>query len=118
MKPLALGWIDYDRSTAPNWDTAQVQRLARRLGYRLVWPAMLSVLPLTDQVRSYEADVVILPAPDHVGALELDGLMHIADVETVFPRLSFGRWPITGAQARAAGRFPRDTRSRRAYRSW
>ncbi len=27
--------------------------------------------------------------------LELDVLMHIADVETVCPRLSFARWSIT-----------------------
>ncbi|NEW58317.1 hypothetical protein GV794_22085 [Nocardia cyriacigeorgica] len=98
MKPVALGWIDYDRSTALDWDTAQIQRLARRLGYRLVWPAKMSALPLTDQVRNAEADAVILPAPDHVSILELDGLMHITDVETVHPRLSFARWSIIGAQ--------------------
>ncbi|WP_433598973.1 hypothetical protein ACQPXH_25195 [Nocardia sp. CA-135953] len=96
MKPIALGWIDYDHSAAPDWDAAQVQRLARRLGYRLVWPERPDLLPLVDQVRNAEADAVILPAPDHVGALELDGLMHVADVETACPRLSFARWPVLG----------------------
>ncbi len=96
MEPVALGWIDYDRSSAPDWDAAQVQRLARRLGYRLVWPAHSALLPLADQVRDAGADAVILPAPDHVGALELDGLMHVADIETVCPRLSFARWSFAG----------------------
>lgn len=98
MKPIALGWIDYDRSTSPDWDAARIRRLARRLGYRLVWPEPFSPLPLTDQARGARAESVILPAPDHVDPLELDGLMHIVDVETVFPRLSFARWSITGAQ--------------------
>lgn len=95
MKPIALGWIDHERNSAPDWHAAQVQRLARKLGYRLVWPADLSVLPLADQVRNTDAEAVILPAPDHIGALELDALMRGADVETVFPRLSFARWSIT-----------------------
>ncbi|NEW42782.1 hypothetical protein GV793_28260 [Nocardia cyriacigeorgica] len=98
MKPLALGWIDYDRSTAPGWDEAQVQRLARRLGYQLVWPAGVSALPLFDQVRDSDADAVILPSPYHIGALELNALMHIVDVETVLPRLSFARWSAIGIQ--------------------
>ncbi len=96
VMPVALGWIDYDRSRAPGWDAAQMRRLARRLGYRLVWPASASVLPLVDQVRDADADAVLLPAPDHVGVLELDDLMHVVDVETVCPRLSFARWSITG----------------------
>ncbi|MEU1996491.1 hypothetical protein ABZ511_18705 [Nocardia gamkensis] len=47
MKPVAFGWIDHDSSAAPEWETAQVQRLARRLGYRLVWPEWAEMLPLT-----------------------------------------------------------------------
>ncbi|MGY4101605.1 hypothetical protein ACW2Q0_18920 [Nocardia sp. R16R-3T] len=96
MKPVALAWIDYDNSAAPQWEAAQVQRLARRLGYRLVWPERPALLPLADQVRNAGADAVILPAPDHVGPLELDGLMHVADIETVCPRLSFARWSFAG----------------------
>ncbi|WP_028479758.1 hypothetical protein [Nocardia sp. CNY236] len=92
MEPVALGWIDYDSSAAPQWEAAQVQRLARRLGYRLVWPERPALLALADQIRNARADAVILPAPGHVGALALDGLMHVADIETVFPRMSFARW--------------------------
>jgi hypothetical protein len=39
---------------------------------------------------------VILPAPDHLGALELNRVMDVADVETVLPRLSFARWYAAG----------------------
>lgn len=92
QRPVALGWIDHDRSTAPDWEVAQVQRLARRLGYRLVWPDPCSLLPLPDLVRDFGADAVILPSPDLLGPLQLNSLMHIADVETVLPRISFARW--------------------------
>ncbi|WP_280400075.1 hypothetical protein [Nocardia carnea] len=95
-QPIALGWIDHDSSTAPDWEAAQVQRLARQLGYRLVWPDPCSLLPLRDLVRDAGADVVILPSPDHLGPLQLNAVMHIADVETVLPRLSFARWGSIG----------------------
>ena len=39
---------------------------------------------------------MILPAPDHLGALELNRVMDVADVETVLPRLSFARWYAGG----------------------
>lgn len=97
MHPTAFGWIDDDVSTAPEWDRAQVRRLADRLGYRLVWPDVRSVLPLADQARNAGVDVVILPAPDHLGPLELNRVMDVADVETVLPRLSFARWHAVGA---------------------
>ncbi|MBF6161048.1 hypothetical protein [Nocardia cyriacigeorgica] len=96
MRPTAFVWIDYEVSTAPKWDAAQVCRLARRLGYRVVWPDEGSVLPVADQVRSAGADVVIVPAPDHLGPLELNRVMDVADVETVLPRLSFARWHAAG----------------------
>ncbi|NKY55232.1 hypothetical protein [Nocardia flavorosea] len=92
MRPIAFGWIDHDTSISPHWDRAQVLRLAKRLGYRLIWPDELSVLSVADQVRNSGADVVILPAPDHLGPLELNRVMGVADVETVLPRLSFARW--------------------------
>lgn len=90
--PIALGWIDYDATSAPSWDRAQVLRLAKRLGYDLLWPDERSVLSVADQARNAGADVVILPAPDHLGPLELNRVMDVADVETVLPRLSFARW--------------------------
>jgi hypothetical protein len=34
-KPRALGWIDPELSPSVEWDRAGVERLARRLGYRL-----------------------------------------------------------------------------------
>ncbi|MEU1985791.1 hypothetical protein [Nocardia sp. NPDC019395] len=83
-------------STAPDRDRAQVRRLAERLGYEIVWPDECSVLPVADQARNAAADVVVLPAPDHLGPLELNRVMDIADVETVLPRLSFARWSISG----------------------
>ncbi|TLF61299.1 hypothetical protein [Nocardia cyriacigeorgica] len=97
MRPTALGWIDHDASTAPEWDRAQVCRLARRLGYRVVWPDEHSLLPVADQARATGVDAVIVPAPGHIGPLELNRAMDIADVETVVPRLSFARWRVAGA---------------------
>ncbi|TLF93555.1 hypothetical protein FEK35_29845 [Nocardia cyriacigeorgica] len=97
MRPTAFGWIDYEVSTAPEWDVAQLSRFARHLGYRIVWPDERSVLPVADQARAAGADVVILPAQDHLGPLELNRVMHVADVEVMRPRLSFARWHSAGA---------------------
>ncbi len=97
MRPTAFGWIDYDVSVAHDWDRAQVSRFARHLGYRVVWPDEYSLLPVADQARDAGADVVILPGPQHLGPLELNRVMDVADVETVLPRLSFGRWHTIGA---------------------
>ncbi|NEW40085.1 hypothetical protein GV794_13370 [Nocardia cyriacigeorgica] len=97
MRPTAFGWIDSEVSTAPEWDRAQVCRFARRLGYRIVWPDGRSVLPVADQARAAGAEAVILPAPEHLGPLELNRVMHIADVEVMHPRLSFARWYAAGS---------------------
>lgn len=97
MWPTAFGWIDHDVSSSLEWDRAQILRLARRLGYRVVWPDERSVLPVADQARNARVDVVILPTPDHLGPLELNRVMDVADVETVLPRMSFARWSIAGA---------------------
>ncbi|MEV5649248.1 hypothetical protein AB0L57_13430 [Nocardia sp. NPDC052254] len=97
MWPIALGWIDFEISVAPDWDRAQVCRLARRLGYRVVWPDERAVLAVADQVRAVGADAVIMPEPGHLGPLELNRVMDLADVETVSPRLSFARWHVAGA---------------------
>ncbi|MBF4997029.1 hypothetical protein IRT45_07670 [Nocardia sp. BSTN01] len=72
---------------------AQVRRLARHLGYALVWPPETSRIPLPDQAREARAEAVIIPSTDHVGILTLHAVMCVADVETVTPRLSFSRWP-------------------------
>lgn len=90
---IAFGWIDYDFSRAPEGDRAQILRLADQLGYHVVWPCERSVLRAADQARNAGADLVVLPAPDHLSPLELNAVMNVADVETVAPRLSFTRWP-------------------------
>lgn len=38
-----------------------------------------------------------MPGPDHLGPLELNRVMVVADVETVLPRLSFARWSAVRA---------------------
>ncbi|MGA6208798.1 hypothetical protein ACPESR_28990 [Nocardia testacea] len=91
-RPTALGYVDLDVTTSLAWDRAQVQRLARHLGYLVIWPDVASVLPLFDQVRAADVDAVVMPGPHHLGPLELNRVMDVADVETVLPRLSFARW--------------------------
>ncbi|MGV9635747.1 hypothetical protein ACWDO0_16310 [Nocardia rhamnosiphila] len=91
-QPRALGWINAEVSTAPDRDKAAVQRLADRLGYLLVWPDEISVLPVSAQLHSLGADTVLMPSPEHLDPLELNRVMDVADVETVNPRLSFARW--------------------------
>ncbi|BDT84971.1 hypothetical protein [Nocardia cyriacigeorgica] len=97
MRPIAFGWINHEVSAAPEWDAAQLARFSRHLGYRIVWPDERSVLPVADQARDVGADAVILPAPDHLGPLELNRVMHVADVEVMHPRLSFARWYAAGS---------------------
>jgi hypothetical protein len=91
-RPTALAWIDPTVTTAPDWDAAQVRRLARQLGYALVWPPDITLLPLADQVRAADVDAVITPAPNHLDVLQLHAVMCLAEVETVAPRTSFARW--------------------------
>ncbi len=90
-EPVALGWIDPE-SPSLDWDMARVRRLARHLGYTLVWAPETSRIPLADQVRAIGVDAVITPSTDHLGILTLHAVMCIADVETVTPRMSFARW--------------------------
>lgn len=93
-----LGWID-PISPTPDWDAAQVRRLARRLGYTLAWADPTSVLGLAEQVEAAGVEAVLLPSSAHVDALTLDRLMSLADVECATPRASFSRWsPLGGLQ--------------------
>jgi hypothetical protein len=96
-RPTALGWIDHDLSVAADWDRAQVQRLARHLGYQMIWPPIESVVPLVDQVRAADVDVVITPSPEHLDVITLNSVMSVVAVESVCPRLSFARWADTAA---------------------
>jgi hypothetical protein len=93
-KPTALAWISDEVSESPEWDAAQLGRLARHLGYALVWPDA-SLVPLPDLVRDADVDAVLTPSTEHLDALTLNAVMGLADVETVMPRLSFARWPDT-----------------------
>ncbi|MCC3316493.1 hypothetical protein [Nocardia africana] len=90
-RPIGLGWV-HPEASAPDWDMAQVRRLASRLGYRLVWAPETSWIPLPDQVRESGAEAVIAPSTAHFDPLTLNAVMMVADVETVLPRLSFARW--------------------------
>ncbi|MEV0711467.1 hypothetical protein [Nocardia aurea] len=91
----ALGWID-PCSPTPEWDFAQIRRLAKRLGYALRWADLDSVLSLVEQVESTGADAVLLSSSAHVDVETLDRIMQFADVECAAPRLSFGRWSPAG----------------------
>ncbi|WP_245662482.1 hypothetical protein [Nocardia vermiculata] len=93
VRPIAMGWV-HPETDAPDWEVAQVRRLARRLGYRLLWPAETSHIPLADQVREWHADALLLPSTEHVDILTLHAVMMIADVETTQPRMSFARWAV------------------------
>ncbi|WP_024800631.1 hypothetical protein [Nocardia sp. BMG51109] len=94
-RPTALCWIDPDVSRRPEWDAAQVRRLARQLGYVLLQPADDTLMPLVDQIRAADVDAVIAPAPDHFDVVGLYAVMCIVDVETACPRMSFARWATT-----------------------
>ncbi|WP_280378877.1 hypothetical protein [Nocardia wallacei] len=39
-------------------------------------------------------DVVITPSPLHLSPLEVNGILYLAEIETVSPRLSFARWTL------------------------
>ncbi|MBF6355404.1 hypothetical protein IU449_12760 [Nocardia higoensis] len=94
----ALGWID-PCSPTPQWDTAQIRRLARRLGYPLRWADPASALGLVEQVEAAGAEVVLLSSSAHIDVVTLDRLMSCADVECAAPRASFGRWsPLSGVR--------------------
>ena len=95
----ALGWVD-PTSPTPEWDTAQVRRLARRLGYALRWADPDSVLGLVEQVEAAGVEVVLLSSSAHVDVVTLDRLMDSAEVECAAPRASFGRWSVLGGTRR------------------
>ncbi|WP_309240966.1 hypothetical protein [Nocardia sp. BSTN01] len=87
--------MDPDISPAHEWDSAQVTRLCRRLGYSLLWDHNPTVR-LIDRVRTADVDAVVIPTPEHLDPLAINNLMHLVDVEIVTPRLSFARWTAVG----------------------
>lgn len=98
-RPTALGWVDTNVSAAYGWDCAQIARLARHLGYVLIWPEA-SLLPLVDLVRAADIDALIVSSPAHLHPVELNAVMGIAAVETVLPRMSFERWAFAHSAKR------------------
>ncbi len=90
-RPTALGWINYEITTSPNWDRARVRQLAHRLGYTLLWAPTDSVLDISDIIRAADVDAIITPTRVHLGATALDRATHLCDVEIVSPRTSFIR---------------------------
>lgn len=91
----AIGWID-PCSPTPEWDYAQIRRLAKRLGYALRWADLDSPLTLVEQAESSGAKAVLLSSSAHVDVVTLDRLMAFADVECAAPRASFGCYSPVG----------------------
>ncbi|MGV9408688.1 hypothetical protein ACWDOP_02140 [Nocardia sp. NPDC003693] len=91
-EPTALGYVNDDVTAAVGWDEAQCRRLARRLGYQLIWVPGYCVLGLVETVRGADVDAVIVPSSAHLDELTLDRLMHCCDVETVAPRRTYARY--------------------------
>jgi hypothetical protein len=94
-RPTALGVVDLDSETQ-EWHRAQILRLARHLGYAVIWPPEDSLLPLVDQVREADVDIMIIATPDHLDAITLNAIMSIVSVESACPRLSFACWAAPG----------------------
>ncbi|MFD6353216.1 hypothetical protein [Nocardia tengchongensis] len=84
--------MDDERSDiGAQWNRAQVTRLARQLGYELVWPHGVSPLNLIDQVRNADVDAVVVSSSSDLDALTVDRLMQICDIEIVTPSETFAR---------------------------
>lgn len=88
---FALGWLDPSSPTA-EWDSAQVRRLARQLGYSLRWADAGSMSGLLAQAASSGADAVLLPSTGHVDGSTLERMIAVVDVECAAPRVSINRW--------------------------
>ncbi|HLS75868.1 MAG TPA: hypothetical protein VK083_03625 [Nocardia sp.] len=96
---LALGWLDPSSPTA-EWDSAQVRRLARQLGYTLRWADSGSMNGLVDQAMSSGADVVLLPSTGHLDEATLQRIIAFVDIECAAPRTSINRWSAMDATTR------------------
>ncbi|WP_246023258.1 hypothetical protein [Nocardia yunnanensis] len=86
------------------WDQAQIQHLARRLGYDLCKTLVFG--PETDRpiirVRTalsrLQADAVIVPSLAHFGGQLPADLAEVADIITVSPENTYARWLIPPAE--------------------
>ncbi|MGV9836615.1 hypothetical protein ACWDUL_20840 [Nocardia niigatensis] len=90
-EPTALAYINDEVTVSPKWEVAQCQRLARQLGYQLIWPTEDHALGLADRIREIDVDAVIVPSSLHLDDTTLDRLMDSCDVEAVQPRTSYAR---------------------------
>ncbi|MEU1426457.1 hypothetical protein ABZ412_05195 [Nocardia sp. NPDC005746] len=100
-QPSAIGYLRHDVSGAQQqWDEAQIQHLARRLGYDLCKTVVFG--PETDRplvrvrtlVSRMEADAVIIPSLAHFGGHIPDDIVQVADIITVSPENTYARWAI------------------------
>lgn len=101
LQPTAIGFLRHDVSGAhQRWDQAQIQHLAKRLGYDLCktlvfGPGDAEVLDeVRDAVRQLEVDVVITPGLEHFDGDIPDRLVQVADLITVSPENTYARWVI------------------------
>lgn len=104
QQPTAIGFLRHDMSGAhQRWDLAQIQHLAKRLGYDLVKTLILDpgdgevLEEVRAAVAQLEADAVITPSLEHFDGEVPDGLVQVADVITVNPENTYARWRIPPA---------------------
>ncbi|MEV6773381.1 hypothetical protein AB0N05_32590 [Nocardia sp. NPDC051030] len=100
-QPAAIGFLRHDVSGAQQqWDEAQIQHLARRLGYDLCKTLIFG--PETDRpllrvrtaVSRLDADAVITPSLEHFDGQVPDDVVEVADVITVSPENTYARWVL------------------------
>lgn len=99
-KPTAVGYLRTDVSgVAQLWDQTQIRRLATRLGYdfadMVVYDPKFGRPPLARlraQATRLDAEVVIVPSPQHFEGGEVPGtLVQQVDVITVTPEETYAR---------------------------
>ncbi|WP_454197260.1 hypothetical protein [Nocardia sp. Marseille-Q1738] len=97
-KPPALGYLRKDVSgVSQTWDEAQLQSLAKRLGYELSKTVTFGaatdepVARLIDVVRACAVDAVIAPGLHHFDGAVPEELVEVCDLITVTPQETFSR---------------------------
>ncbi|MEU0540949.1 hypothetical protein [Nocardia sp. NPDC005978] len=99
--PAAIGFLRRDVSGVQlQWHRAQIQHVARRLGYDLCQTMILdpraerSEPGLTAAVSDLEADAIITPSLEHFDGAVPDDIVQLADVITVSPENTYARWVL------------------------
>ncbi|WP_330252109.1 hypothetical protein OG874_39380 [Nocardia sp. NBC_00565] len=95
--PTAIGFIHRDISgSSQAWDTAQIRKLAKRLGYDIAEIVLLDstathiVAALREVIRDTEAEAVIMPNLAHLDN-QPAALVRVCDVITVNPVETYDR---------------------------